>query len=60
MGSRVLFEDRAISHGGEDRGQPLPGDVFVAALDAGDRALARAGAVGELALAEAVARAELA
>src|SRR5215208_7124533 len=49
-------EDRPVAHGGQDRAEALPRDVFVATLDARDRALARPRPVGELALAEAVPR----
>ena len=53
------FQDRPISHGGENRAEALPCDVLIARLDPRDRALARAGAMGELALAESLRRAQV-
>src|SRR5918996_4334656 len=48
-------QDRLLPHRQHQRAQPGPGDLLVAALDAGDRALARAGPQGKTALAEALA-----
>src|SRR5918996_3829270 len=48
-------QNRLPPHGEHQRAQPGPGDLLVPALDASDRALARAGAEGEAALAEALA-----
>src|ERR687895_1757028 len=48
-------QNRLLPHREHQRAQPRPGDLLIPALDAGDRALARAGAQGEPALAEALA-----
>src|SRR5918996_1303324 len=53
-------QHRLLPHRKHDRAQPWPGDLLVPALDPGDRALARAGAQGQAALAEALAFAGLA
>src|SRR5215212_7688052 len=47
----LAAEYRLVAHRGEDRCEALPGDVLLAALDPRDRALARARAIGEFALA---------
>src|SRR5688572_14741015 len=50
----LAVQDRLISHRGENRAEALPRDVLTTRLDPRDCALARAGAMGELALAESV------
>jgi hypothetical protein len=55
----LAVEDRLVAHRRQDRQKPRPGDVLVATLDAGNRALAGACPVCELALAEPMLGAEL-
>src|SRR5215211_1321631 len=53
------LEHGLVAHRGENRREPLPRDVLVAALDPRDRTLAGAGAIGELSLAQRVLHAQL-